>query len=70
MFSLAERKIIIGRTGKKCEIMILCSVDRLLLRMIYQVLYPPLSNRFACNSYAYIEVRGDHTAVEQCKSYI
>lgn len=69
-FSLAERKIILGRTGKKREITILCSVDRLLLRMIYQVLYPLLSDRFACNSYAYIEGRGVLTAVEQCKSYI
>lgn len=69
-FSLAEWKIILGRTGKKREITILCSVDRLLLRMIYQVMYPLLSDKFACNSYAYIEGRGVYEAVNQCKTYI
>ncbi len=38
--------------------------------MMYQVLYPVLSSMFADNSYAYIEGRGVHEAVAQCKSYI
>lgn len=69
-FSLAEKRVILGKTGKKREITILCSTDRLLLRMMYQVLYPVLSPMFADNSYAYIEGRGVQEAVAQCKSYI
>lgn len=42
-FSLAEKRVILGKTGKKREIMILCSADRLVLRMLYQVLYPLIS---------------------------
>lgn len=69
-FSLAEKRVILGKTGKKREITILCSVDRLLLRMLYQVLYSLISPMFADNSYAYIEGRGVQEAVSRCKSYI
>mgnify|MGYP002533460772 FL=1 len=69
-FSLAEKRVILGKTGKKREITILCSADRLLLRMLYQVLYPLVSTMFADNSYAYIEGRGIQEAVGRCKSYI
>ncbi|MCM1271336.1 MAG: hypothetical protein NC247_12065 [Ruminococcus flavefaciens] len=57
-FSLAEKRVILVKTGKKREITILCSTDRLLLRMLYQVLYPLISPMFSDNSYAYIEGRG------------
>lgn len=69
-FSLAEKRVILGKTGKKREITILCSTDRLLLRMLYQVLYPLISPMFADNSYAYIEGRGVQQAVDRCKVYI
>lgn len=69
-FSLAEKRVILGKTGKKREITILCSTDRLLLRMLYQVLYPLISPMFSDNSYAYIEGRGVQEAVSRCKSYI
>lgn len=69
-FSLAEKRVILGKTGKKREITILCSADRLLLRMLYQVLYPLVSTMFADNSYAYIEGRDIQEAVGRCKSYI
>lgn len=69
-FSLAEKRVILGKTGKKREITILCTTDRLLLRMIYQVLYPLISPIFSDNSYAYIEGRGVQEAVGRCKSYI
>ena len=70
IFSLAEKRVILGKTGKKREIMILCFADRLLLRMLYQVLYPLLSPMFADNSYAYIEGCSVQEAVSRCKSYI
>lgn len=69
-FSLADKRVILGKTGKKREITILCSTDRLLLRMMYQVLYPLISPIFSDNSYAYIEGRGVQEAVGRCKSYI
>jgi hypothetical protein len=69
-FSLAEKRKVLSKTGKKREITILCSVDRLLLRMMHQVLYPMISNAFCNNSYAYIEGRGISDAVEQVKTYI
>lgn len=69
-FSLAEKRVILGKTGKKREITILCSTDRLLLRMLYQVLYPLILPMFLDNSYAYIEGRGVQEAVSRCKSYI
>lgn len=62
--------MILGKTGKRREITILCSTDRLLLRMMYQVLYPILSPVFADNSFAYIVGRGVHEAVDCCREYI
>jgi len=69
-FSLAEKRMILNKTGKKREIIMLCSIDRLLLRMLYQTLYPLISPMFADNSYAYIEGRSVQDAVDCCKSYI
>jgi len=69
-FSIAEKHIILGRNGKKRESVILNSVDRLVLRMLYQTLSPVISNTFSDNSFAYIEGRGIQSAVEKVRNYI
>lgn len=70
VFSIAEKQIVIGKNGKKREITILNSVDRLVLRMLYQALYPIISKTFSTNPFAYIEGRGVQSAVDKAREYI
>lgn len=70
VFSIAEKQIVIGKNGKKREITILNAVDRLVLRMFYQALYPIISKTFSTNSFAYIEGRCVQSAVDKAREYI
>lgn len=69
-FKLAEKRVILGKSGKQRQITLLNSIDRLVLRMMYQVMNPVLSVDFCENSFAYIEGRGTFEAVETARKCI
>lgn len=62
--------MILGKSGKQRQITLLNSVDRLVLRMMYQVMSPVTSVDLCENSFAYIEGRGTFEAVETARKYI
>jgi len=67
---IAEEAEYLRKTGKKRKITKLTSLDRLVLRMIYQVLNNYISTSFSQNSYAYRENVGVNDAVEQIRKFI
>ena len=69
-FGLINTKEILNKNGKKREISIYNSVDKFILRMLYQKLYRYFTPLFFSNSYAYQENKGVNEAIKKCKDYI
>lgn len=56
--------------GKRRIIALMASIDRLLSRALYQILYTEIDSLFSPYSYAYRENKGTKKAVEQAFAYI
>lgn len=69
-FGLVRIKEIINKNGKKRNISIYNSLDKFILRMLYQKLERYFSPFFLSNSFAYQENKGVNEAIKKCKEYI
>jgi retron-type reverse transcriptase len=61
---------ILSKSGKRRMISKLNTIDRFLLRALYQVLQPDFEKVFCANSFAFIDAKGVIAAVEQAQKYI